>query len=419
MHFNRFIFHNPHTNIWYKTPLYFYLTKRKSYNKYEYLLDYCLENNIKIGFLCDGLDFSFGRSFFRGSFVAKIELRLWCMINGISTRKVELLTSFDKLQENDVVYSFLYGNFTSQHGVKINEHSLSKTIDNFKKCKAFKIVNLTHYMFSPKQGSKNLSLANIDLLVAENNLSANSSFFKYYYSWYKNDVYTLPFIAQPRFKPQTEFATRKNKAVATGTLMFKIDDDDFLEFFPTGQLHPMRKAIFDNKEQITDYVDSYISAMENVKAISNSSKNLFQKISNFYYIVFKAKQKQYFSFNIVSLYNSYKMFIVPEEIIGLPGIGFIEGMSCGTVFIGKEDPMYSDIGMISGVNYIGYDGTLDDLLKKIAYYQQNEQQLNVIAEESIRFVQDKMQPEIICKSLFADIDKLLGFKLKAQATNTN
>jgi hypothetical protein len=69
------------------------------------------------------------------------------------------------------------------------------------------------------------------------------------------------------------------------------------------------------------------------------------------------------------------MFIVPEEISGLPGIGFVEGMKCGTAFIGKECKMYSDLGLINGINYIGYDGTIGDLINKIIYYQNSAEEL--------------------------------------------
>ena len=33
-------------------------------------------------------------------------------------------------------------------------------------------------------------------------------------------------------------------------------------------------------------------------------------------------------FDIIQEYNKYKMFVNPEEVIGLPGIGCVEGMAC-------------------------------------------------------------------------------------------
>ena len=49
-------------------------------------------------------------------------------------------------------------------------------------------------------------------------------------------------------------------------------------------------------------------------------------------------------------------------------LGFVEGMACGSAYIGLDDPMYKDIGLIPGKHYITYDGTLEDLKSKIAYY---------------------------------------------------
>ena len=54
------------------------------------------------------------------------------------------------------------------------------------------------------------------------------------------------------------------------------------------------------------------------------------------------------------------MFVVPEEANDLPGIGFVEGMACGSAYIGLDDGMYKDIGLIPRKHYITYDGTLED-----------------------------------------------------------
>ena len=103
-------------------------------------------------------------------------------------------------------------------------------------------------------------------------------------------------------------------------------------------------------------------------------------------------------FDIVGLYNKYMMFVNPEEIIGLPGIGFVEGMACGCAYIGLDSSIYSDIGMKKGVHYIAYDGTLSDLCDKISYYQENEDELEEIAGNGKKFIRDNNDPIRIMKS---------------------
>ena len=89
------------------------------------------------------------------------------------------------------------------------------------------------------------------------------------------------------------------------------------------------------------------------------------------------------------------MFIVPEEISGLPGIGFVEGMRSGSVFIGIDNPMYVDVGLINGKNYISYDGTLLDLAQKIKYYREHDEELELIANNSFEYSRHYLQEDLI------------------------
>ena len=97
------------------------------------------------------------------------------------------------------------------------------------------------------------------------------------------------------------------------------------------------------------------------------------------------------------------MFVVPEEVSGLPGIGFVEGMMCGSVFIGLNDPMYTDIGLKDGVNYIGYDGSLDNLKYKITYYQEHQKELNDISNNGYNFISENFKKYMIAEKFVNDV----------------
>jgi hypothetical protein len=80
-------------------------------------------------------------------------------------------------------------------------------------------------------------------------------------------------------------------------------------------------------------------------------------------------------------------------VCGLPGIGFVEGMACGSAYFGLDDPMYRDIGMVPGIHYVAYDGSMEGLLDKISFYQKHTVELEAIAEKGYRFVCERLAPD--------------------------
>ena len=110
---------------------------------------------------------------------------------------------------------------------------------------------------------------------------------------------------------------------------------------------------------------------------------------------------------MVEAFNSYKMCIVGEEILGIPGIGFVEGMACGCAYIGQEMQAYRDWGLIPGRHYITYDGTKEDLKRVIEYYQMDEHQeeLENIAKAGCDYVRTYFCGKSVAKSLMEKLEK--------------
>jgi CTP-dependent riboflavin kinase len=252
-------------------------------------------------------------------------------------------------------------------------------------------------------GSFFVKQANIDLFICENNLLKNSKFFNKFYDWYSGKFYTLPFVASSRFVNKIKFNERKNLAIASGTITHPMADDEFVKFYNSNMLQPIRNLIYNNKNKLNKYIDCKISPININENKKSDHHNLLTKILSYTYndienickLVTKSKilqskhelkhETEYYKFDIVDTYNNYKMFIVPEEIIDLPAIGFVEGMNCGSAFIGINNKMYTDIGLIDKINYIAYNGTLDDLINKINYYQRNPKELESIARNGYEF----------------------------------
>jgi len=181
-----------------------------------------------------------------------------------------------------------------------------------------------------------------------------------------------------------------------------------VKYFGHDCLQPARKQIYDNARELTPWVDCFNSDyLEDDKLSKQSASDskvvkVFKRLHDKFFV---GHQKKYYSFDMVEKFNDYKMCIVGEEIVGLPGIGFVEGMACGCAYLGQTVGYYEDYGMKEGVHYIGYDGTLDDLKAKISYYQQPEhqQELETIAKTGCEFVRSHFNGPAAAESLLNNL----------------
>ena len=111
---------------------------------------------------------------------------------------------------------------------------------------------------------------------------------------------------------------------------------------------------------------------------------------------------------MVEKLNSYKIAVVGEEIMGIPGIGFVEAMACGCAYIGQTTGYYEDYGMKEGIHYIGYDGTKKDLAAKIEYWMQpeNQERLEQIADAGYNFVRTHFNKDVVAEGLLKQLQSL-------------
>jgi spore maturation protein CgeB len=197
----------------------------------------------------------------------------------------------------------------------------------------------------------------------------------------------------------------------------------FIEYFGHDKLQPMRNVLIENQNKLQNYIDFmtnnlYSKELNSFNKNSNNILHLFKNnlsylVGDFYrflhllYIYIfnpnintKKNENEYYKIDIVEKYNQYKMFIVPEEVIDLPAIGFVEGMACGAAYIGLRNSMYEDIGMKDKEHYIGYDGTIEDLIEKISYYQLHDDELRKIANKGYEFVANNLNVDSIMTNFF-------------------
>lgn len=327
------------------------------------------------------------------------EILIWCLLNDINPLRTKIIFFKDQLNEKeDILFGFgsLTDTFLSK---KMTEKSFLTSF------KGKKLLHANHFFGRTSWVAHNIKKTNTITSVAEANL-LKSPYFMKYYPFIKQFI-ILPHVLRDRYKRKKDFSKRLNKCVALGTLTYErnvtADNKDLITFFKNNTLHPMRKDIYENKDKITEYIDSLIHVANPEESTFGGEKAKGKLLLD---RILKKSAVRYHQFNIVDTYNSYKMFVSPEESVGLPSVNFIEGMACGTAYIGLKHQMYTDIGMKEGYHYIGYNGTLNDLVGKISYYQSHPKELKQIAENGYKFVKQNFTEGKIIGDFYTSLSEM-------------
>lgn len=388
----RVIFVNLHGNEFIVKTLNKILFKQSVAIKHKYLLDYLLQrDDIEV---CSYLNNkSFSLSYTHASSVPKWIVRLehkYAMKkNGIPLDKITILTREEQIKEDDIL--ILYNYYENHYDFRKRPNCL---------------IAISHIHFNTSNAALMKPL-DPDVFYNEANFQHGSKIYKHFYSWFNKDFEVIPFVFADRFKPIKPFSERKNKCFSTGTVTYM---PNIVPYYGDSCAQPARRQIMTHKEELEPWVDCFNSDyLEDTGKKMLKSNSIIAHLYNIVYSkVFSGRQKRYYSFNMVEKFNDYKMCLVGEEIMQIPGVGFVEGMACGTAYIGQTVGYYEDYGLIEGVHYIGYDGTLEDLKRKISYYQQPEHQeeLECIAKNGCEFVRSNFCCNKIAEKLIARLVEL-------------
>ena len=386
----RIVFVNLHANEFLVKTLNKFIFKQSVAIKHKYILDYLLSrDDVEVCSFINkrGLSLSYStRNRFLQSF-RFLDHRITMHKNGIPMSKIKVLKHEDEIRHDDLV--ILYQIFGPQ-------------FEFDKRPDAFIAVSQLHFALS---ASAMMEKVGPDLMFNESNMQQRFVGFNEYFGWFHKQYMVIPFVFAPRFKVIKPFAERQNKAVSVGTVTYP---DYLIKYYGHNCLQPARKQVYDNARELAPWVDCFNSDYLEDDKLSKHSANDSKLVKTFKRLhdkFFVGHQKKYYSFDMVEKFNDYKMCIVGEEIVGLPGIGFVEGMACGCAYLGQTVGYYEDYGMKEGVHYIGYDGTLDDLKAKITYYQQPEhqQELETIARTGCEFVRSHFNGPAAAESLLNNL----------------
>ena len=408
----KIVFYRPHIEIWFKDPVSHILFGRSLPHKYESLFDYFLSSDVELS-VSTALCRRKGWKGFVRYLLDPLALIFWVWGNKIDFKRIGFVFTKTGLQKHDVLFFMHYGNFTSEDASNAQQgDELATALSNID---IIKLGHFTHYAYQPAIAAKNLEKLGVNLLVAENNLLRNSDFYCKYFGNLKAEFVCLPFIAAKRFESNTPFIERICKLVATGSITFKMTDRDFINFFQTDELQPIRRQIYERAKEYGAEIDSFISDLNASRASSKvKAEPIWRRIFRRF---IPQTQHTYYKKNIVDVYNSYMMFAVPEEVCDLPAIGVVEGMACGCAFFGLDSPMYRDLGMVPGLHYVAYDGSINNLVEKVRYYQQPEQLgiLEQIAVRGCKLVGEKLRAETV----YQEFLERLNVRLMSSESNEN
>lgn len=402
----RVVFVNLHTDWMLLRVLDVLLFKNSAALKHAYLLNYLLSNSEKYE-VCTYLNSHCFSLYQKGS--ARLQKCLrpigfwehnWILKkNGIDKQRIVVIKRPEDIKDDDLVIIY---------NVKSAEYF------GMDKINAFKALSMLHFHGRAEENQL-INDANISCLFGEVNLHTNCELYRRYYHldipWVVH-----PFVYAERFQNKKPFRERKNMAFATGTITYKVHKE-FLDTYGDSCDQPTRKQIKDAVEYFKDtiYCTSSDYLEDNPgKTVKSSDVFVVKIYKKIYNRLFTGKQTRYFSFDMVEAFNDYKMCIVGEEILGIPGIGFVEGMACGCAYIGQDMVAYRDWGLIPGVHYITYDGSKEDLKRVIEYYQMDEHQeeLERIAMTGCDYVRTHFSGAAVAENLMKQLEEQQSIWLK-------
>lgn len=382
----RVIFVNLHGNEFLVKTINKFIFKQSTAVKHRYLLDYLLSSDEfeVCTYLNDkSMSISYTHAGKFPKWMALLEHKYILRKNNIPLDKVTVLTDESQIRKDDILIIYNY---------YANQYEFKNRPDCF--------IAVSHIHFNTSNAEKMRAL-NPDLLYNEANFQHGSKIYDAFYSWYKKEFYVIPFVFADRFLPKIDFRDRDNKCFSTGTVTYM---HNITPYYGDPCAQPARRQIMIHRDQLQGLVDCYNSDyLEDTEDKKLKGSNIFSRLyNNIYSKLYSGRQKKYYSFDMVEKFNQYKMCLVGEEIMQIPGIGFVEGMACGCAYIGQTEGYYEDYGMVEGVHYIGYNGTIDDLKQKIAYYKlpENYEELSRIAESGCKYVRENFRGEIIASKLF-------------------
>ncbi len=325
----------------------------------------------------------------------QVKCLAWEIINRIHFWKVKRVNRLEELDpKRDVLLIFPFLSLGYEALIQ------DPVVRNYT---GLKVFHFSHYFDQPEKMCPLIRTLPHTLIIGEGQLDQNALYKKF---MGEQPFYLLPFALRERYRSFTPFQSRKAKCFAFGTKSRtnNMYHKAFNETFQANYLHKLREEIYYKREEVKEEIDNFIFDWEEWR--DHRPKNRYEKFKRALEKYIGNERKRFFSFDIVQKYNEYQTFVSPEEESGAPPISFMEGMACGCAYFGRPE-FYTGYQMVAGEHFVGYDGTLDDLVKQIRYYQEHPDLLEQIAHRGEQFVKNHFQPKKVADNFWQFLESHL------------
>lgn len=266
----------------------------------------------------------------------------------------------------------------------------NKPIKNFN---GLKIYHLMDYIYFPTISNKILQGAGVDFVFGYARHDKYSEFFQKKYPQYQNRIIPVPFGFASRFRENALFKERKNKAIALGSVRAVVDPiranalEESNKFFLKREekfIHKFRHMLVESEVQLSDIMDSKLPHFPKVKD---------------------------FDYDIVQIFNQYKMFVSCESLLYFPSVKTFEGSACGSVLVCSEHPCFSDYGFEDGVNCIKHrEFDINNFRDKVSFYLNNLDKLEEVQKRGTQFVRDNYSHQKVAQYVYSKISEIINKK---------
>mgnify|MGYP001564971146 CR=1 FL=1 len=265
----------------------------------------------------------------------------------------------------------------------------NKPVKNFN---GLKIYHLMDCIYFPTISNKILQKAGVDFVFGYARHDKYFEFFQKKYPQYQNRVIPVPFGFASRFQENVPFKERKDKVIALGSVNSCVDPihaiDDFEEsnqfFLAHGEkfMHKFRRMLVENEAQLSNIMDSKLPH--------------FPKIKDF-------------SYDMVEIFNQYKMFVGCESLLYFPPVKTFEGPASGSVLVCSEHPCFSDYGFEDGVNCIKHrEFDINNFREKVSFYLNNPDKLEQVQKRGTQFVRDNYNHQKVAQYVYSKISEVIN-----------
>ncbi len=258
-----------------------------------------------------------------------------------------------------------------------------------KEFKGVKVVHLMDHVFQVERTLKTLKEHDIQYVIGYNRHDKYDPFFQEHYKDFTDKVIPVPFgFNDLRFRSAKRFEDRINKVVGLGAVnpvsdpLCLADVEVYRTFHKKEPFtHRWRKKLSDSTDFLAGEMDSYFPAYPKTKD---------------------------FDYDIVSVYNSYKMFTTCESIMNYPSVKMFEGMACGSVFVGNDNECYTAIGLKNRENCLLHKyEDIESFRETVRWAQDNPKALEEIAMNGQKFVRENFTPFKIAAYLNSQLTSLI------------